>query len=134
MINVLEPQKSIDKMLGVLQQQRHPTSLVQHATFGSNINEKLYDFKVIWLQRDFVDAVYSRFSDWKNDGTIEHHAIMMGAYELYIATEVQQMENGKLGKCVKVQNEGLDNSTRQREFIWKISSMIGVKKCSKCFK
>eukprot|EP00493_Phyllostaurus_siculus_P012656 UN12842 len=89
MIDVKKPEQSISKLLKILQQQQHPSSLLKHWSMGQNLIEKSYDFKIIWLHRNFASAVYSHH---KWDTGLKKHSIMVAAYHLYIASGLYIIE------------------------------------------
>lgn len=135
MIDIEKPIESIRKLLPILQQKRHPSSLLQHASFSRNSIERTYDFRVIWIQRDFVSAVWSRYATWELDGSVKKHAVIIAVYELYIATELRFMENSGLGTCVKLYSDLLASAEGQTSAIRNMTKIIpGSEKCDDCFK
>jgi len=129
------PTQTLETLLQVLQQKRQPASLLQHASFGRNILRTTYDFKVVWIQRDFVSAVYSRWKDWKLDGHFRKHTLMMAINELYIATELMYIEASGLGNCVKIHTNLLNNPTGQAGALRNISRLLNIEVpvCDTCF-
>lgn len=133
-IDINNPIDSIKKLVTFVQQKRHPSSLLSHASFGENLVRKSYDFKIIWLQKDFLATAYSRWKDWGLDGTLEMHAVLLAIFELYIATEIRDLEMAGLGRCVRLYTDHLGTKEGQESGLRNLTRLFQTEvDCKKCF-
>jgi len=134
-IRETDPIGSIEELLPQVIHDHHPVSLLQHYSHHENAIKKTYEFKMIWLQRDFVDSVFSRWKDWHLDGTLKKHAIILALFELKILSEIHEITKLDPNSCMMVHVDDIGDPGQEAKILdnlhWLLPNV--EERCDKCF-
>jgi len=134
-IRETDPIGSIEELLPQVIHDHHPVSLLQHYSHHENAIKKTYEFKMIWLQRDFVDSVFSRWKDWHLDGTLKKHAIVLALFELKILSEIHEITKLDPNSCMMIHVDDIGDHGQEAKIIENLHWLLPnvEERCDKCF-
>ena len=130
--NYEDPRGSVENLLPLVQLRQSPISILKHYAMGSNPLYKYYDFKVIWLTRQFSHAMASmKLTTPKIDGGERGHGLVEATNHLYILEELKHMPPESI---VHIDESELNTKEGQTKVMKKLTDAFGWKPCEECFK